>query len=150
MKSSTLDNASRHKELEKLLIRQGELAEQLLNLSQAFSRDGGEAQIDRVEEFLRLRASNIKALAKLDLSRRTMAEEAPESFEVDERYISQLNDIRSAMNAIISLDTQLTRHLHQAELRAINNMAFASNYINFGNISDAANLGAKRIVDLKR
>ncbi len=150
MKSSTLDNAGRHKELEKLLIRQGELAQQLFNLSQAFSRTGSDAQIEKVEEFLRLRTINIKQLAQLDLSRRTMTEEAPESFEVSERYISQLNDIRSAMNAIISLDAQLTRNLHQAELRAINNMAFASNYINFANISDAANLAAKRIVDLKR
>ena len=150
MKTITLDDANRHEQLEELLSRQGKLAQQLLDLSQAFSLTDGNNRVDKVEEFLRLRAINIKELTQLDLSRRSMATAAPESFEVNERYISQLNDIRSAMNAIISLDTQLTRNLQQLELHAINDMAFASNYVNFGNISDAANLAAKRIVDLKR
>ena len=91
MKSSSLDDASRHKGLEKLLIRQGELAQQLFDLSQAFARTDSNAQIDKVEEFLRLRTTNIKELAKLDLSRRAMTEEAPESFEVrsEERRVGK-------------------------------------------------------------
>lgn len=132
--------------LRHILLKQRDAVTDILRTSQEWL-DGTNFNIERLESLLEHRAAQVQFIERLEEERRRLIQEYDQQ---DETLRPLEQEIQSSLDILATMDNRLRSILFDAQLRLINNMAFASKFVNLNQDTAEGHQPVSRVVDITR